>query len=94
MQRVYLKGFIRVPAQDLAAVEAELPNHIELTRAEPGCLEFRVEARAEAAGTFDVYECFAGRQAFDAHQARVRASTWGQVSANAEREYEVWEDTP
>ncbi len=33
-----LKGFIIVPPNDLAEVKDELDKHIQLTRAETGCL--------------------------------------------------------
>jgi len=42
MPKVFLNGHIDVPQERLAEVEAALPLHIELTRAEPGCLSFQV----------------------------------------------------
>ncbi|MEM7217925.1 MAG: antibiotic biosynthesis monooxygenase [Pseudomonadota bacterium] len=89
MTKITLSGRIDVPPADLAAVLAELPNHVALTRQEPGCLVFRVEPRFDAPNVFDVYEEFEDEAAFEAHQARVRTSTWGTVSAGASRQYKI-----
>jgi len=42
MSKVILEGYIVVPDADLLRVQAELPNHIALTRKELGCLVFNV----------------------------------------------------
>lgn len=87
MPNVILKGFIIVPEQDLNAVKAELITHKRLTLAEPGCLVFDVVQCATTPYQFDVYEEFVNRESFVLHQARVKASAWGKVSANVERHY-------
>lgn len=89
MTKVILKGYIEVPPEDLSAVQHALPEHIELTRAEPGCLVFNVEADPEYPNRFHVYEEFCDAQVFAAHQERVQNSSWGHVSANVERHYQV-----
>ena len=89
--RVILTGHIDVPEDRRHAVAQALPEHIRLTRAEPGCLFFTVEADALVPGRYEVHECFADRSAFDAHQARARASDWGRVSAGLSRDYRVRE---
>ena len=86
---VTLQGFIIVPNGDLDAVQTELPHHISLTQEEAGCLVFSVQQRPEALNQFDVYEQFEDQDAFEVHQARVTASTWGQVTQNVERHYKV-----
>lgn len=91
MSKIVLEGYIEVPESDLAAVVAELPRHIALTRAEPGCIEFEVNQRADATLVFDVYEQFESQSAFDAHQTRVRASKWAVVTGNVSRHYRVRE---
>lgn len=91
MKRIVLSGHITVPDQELQAVREELPVHIAATKAEPGCLVFRVEEDPNQPGRFEVYEEFVSREAFDAHQERVRASDWGQISKNAERSYSIEE---
>lgn len=87
MPKVILKGFIIVPEPDLDAVKAELINHKRLTMAEPGCLVFEVVQCTTNPNRFDVYEEFIDRDSFERHQARVKSSAWGKVSANIERHY-------
>ncbi|MDQ1197833.1 antibiotic biosynthesis monooxygenase family protein [Agrobacterium sp. SORGH_AS 787] len=40
--KIYLSGYLDVPEDRREAVADALPHHIELTRAEPGCLSFEV----------------------------------------------------
>jgi len=93
MSRVILKGFIIVPSNDLAAVKDELDNHIQLTRSESGCLIFKVNQDTLNPCRFDVYEEFVDQAAFQAHQARVKSSHWGEITVNVERFYTVTEST-
>lgn len=88
MAKVTLKGYILVPEKDLQEVRRELINHRRLTLDEPGCMSFIV---TENPLRFDVFEEFVDRQAFALHQARVRASRWGQVSVDVTRHYEIFE---
>jgi quinol monooxygenase YgiN len=69
-------------------VRAHLPDHIRLSRAEPGCLSFNVTQDADQL-VWSVSESFTNRAAFDAHQARTRASLWGQATAHLERRFNV-----
>ena len=89
MAKVILQGFILVPAADLENVKAELPIHKRLTLQETGCLTFEVTPDEQNPYRFDVYEEFVNQEAFDYHQARVKASKWGEVTKNVERFYEV-----
>ncbi|WP_081959571.1 putative quinol monooxygenase [Aeromonas finlandensis] len=93
MSRVILKGFIIVPPNDLTAVKDDLDNHIQLTRAETGCLIFKVTQDALNPCRFDVYEEFVDETAFQAHQTRVTSSRWGKITINVERFYTVTEST-
>ena len=86
---VILKGFIIVPSNDLTAVKNELDNHIQLTRSETGCLIFQVTQDPLNPCRFDVYEEFVDEAAFQAHQARVKSSRWGEITVNVERHYTV-----
>jgi quinol monooxygenase YgiN len=88
-KKVYLDGQIDVPADRLTAVEAALPVHIALTRAEPGCLKFEVTACEAVEGRFLVSEIFTNQTAFDAHQTRTKASDWFQVTAGIPRNYVI-----
>ena len=91
--KVVLRGHIVVPIEDLEAIEAALANHIALTRNEPGCLIFEVNADTSDPCRFNVYEEFTNRAAFEAHQQRVQASDWGKVTRGATRHYAVFEET-
>ena len=89
---VILTGHIDVPADRLADVEAALPEHIRLSRAEPGCARFEVSPDPAVPGRFHVSEEFTDRAAFDAHQARAGASDWARVSAGIPRDYRIEDD--
>ena len=89
MSRLILTGYIQVPPDDLEAVRAELPNHIELTRAEAGCLVFEVLQDNDDPYRFTVYEEFADRASFEHHQARVKHSRWGAITSRVARHYEI-----
>lgn len=89
--QIRLTGHIDVPADRLPAIEAALADHIAVTRAEAGCLLFSVEPSGEVPGRFLVSELFRDRAAFDSHQARVRSSAWGLISAGIPRSYTIEE---
>jgi len=86
---IYLNGHIDVPKERIAAVEAALPKHIELTRSEPGCVSFEVVASTQIEGRFKVAEMFVDQAAFDAHQERTKASDWFRVTEGMERNYDI-----
>ncbi len=88
-RKVYLDGYLDIPAERLAQVMAALPLHIELTRAETGCLKFEVTESVEVRGRLDVSEIFIDQAAFEAHQARNRASAWFRVTEGIERHFNI-----
>lgn len=75
------------PSQ-VEAVRQHLPEHIRLTRGEPGCLSFEV-TQSDDPMVWRVEELFVDRLAFDDHQARTRTSTWAKATATIMRDYEV-----
>ncbi len=87
--KVCLRGYLVVPADRLEQVRTALPEHIALTRAEPGCLSFEVVEDAEIPGRYNVSEMFEDQTAFDAHQVRTRASAWFKVTDGIPREYSI-----
>lgn len=89
MAKVILSGYIIVPTHDLKAVQIELTKHIQLTRQEMGCLVFTVEQSPDDPARFNVYEEFTCQQAFELHQQRVKNSTWGDVTKNVTRHYQL-----
>ncbi len=86
---VILSGYVDVPDADIAIVEKHLPTHIRLSRAEDGCISFNVHVDPENPNRYLVDEEFATQASFDAHQTRVRASEWGQVTAHLNRKYKI-----
>ncbi len=87
--RVILKGFIEVPRADRDRVIAQLDQHIRLTRAEPGCLKFEINAWENNPFCFDVEEEFVDSQAYWFHQQRLKGSTWATATGNVKRDYTV-----
>jgi quinol monooxygenase YgiN len=88
-------GIVRLTGQlicttpaDAAIVRAYLPTHIALSRAEPGCLSFNVQQTDDPL-VWHLDESFADQAAFDAHQARTRASEWYQKTAHIRRAFAV-----
>lgn len=75
---------------EAAIVRQYLPLHIQLSRAEPGCLSFDVPQIAPL--LWEVRESFTDAAAFDAHQTRTRASEWYRQSASIARDYQITED--
>ena len=76
--------------EQAALVREHLPEHIRLSRAEPGCVDFEVDHLGSTIWRVD--ERFEDRAAFEAHQARTKASAWGHATLGIAREYEISED--
>lgn len=72
--------------QELAIVLRHLPEHIRLSRAEPGCLSFEVR-QSDDPLIWLVEESFVSQEAYDAHQTRTRASAWFAASGHIRRAY-------
>ena len=70
-------------AQMMLALDL-LPQHVSLSRAEPGNLRFNVDPAGPLVWTMD--EEFVDEAAFIAHQQRGRDSEWGRVTAGIRRE--------
>lgn len=79
-------------AEQLRSVLDNLPEHILLTRREPGCLHFEVVQRRDEPMLWDVEERFVDQAAFEAHQERTRASVWAEQTRDIVREYRVVTD--
>jgi quinol monooxygenase YgiN len=93
MGTVRLVGnLICASADEVDIVRKFLPEHIRLTVSEPGCLSFAV-TQTEDPMIWRVEERFTDRRAFEAHQARTRASAWGAATAAIRRDYEILVDT-
>lgn len=68
-------------------VRRHLPEHVRLTRQEPGCRLFEVTECGPL--SWRVHEQFDDRAAYEAHQARTRDSDWGRATAGLRRDYEL-----
>ncbi|TNM67265.1 antibiotic biosynthesis monooxygenase [Streptomyces sp. NP160] len=87
MDEVRLTGqLVCRTADDVRLVTELLPQHVRLSRAEPGCLSFDV-GLTDDGRTWQVDELFDSPEAFRAHQVRVRGSAWGRATAHLERRY-------
>ncbi len=89
--KIRLTGYIQVPDDRFSDVRAGLADHIRLTRQEPGCISFEVTENPDIPGRFDVAETFADKAAFDAHQTRIKASPWAEITAGIPRDYDITE---
>lgn len=73
-------------ATEADIVRKHLPEHVRLTRAEAGCLSFNVLPTADPL-VWQVDESFSDAAAFEAHQARTRASIWHRATAHVKRDF-------
>lgn len=86
---VHLSGkVICADEQQVALIAAHLPEHIRLSRAEPGCLSFEVR-QSEDPLIWSVEESFTDQTAFDAHQTRTKASPWFAATGHIRRVYQI-----
>jgi len=92
MARITVTGFLIARSLDEAdAVSVLLPEHLRLTRDETGCVLFDVFRSTADPCRFAVHEVFVDRAAYEAHQARTRASPWWQSTRDIPREYVLTE---
>ena len=88
---IRLKGHLICLTEDEAqTVRTHLPDHMRLSRLEPGCLSFDV-TQTDDPLIWDVRESFRTREDFDAHQTRTRASEWFNATRHILRDFRVEE---
>ncbi len=86
---IHLTGTLTCITQDdQKIVETYLPDHITLSRAEPGCVSFSVTQTADPLVWY-LDETYVDQAAFEAHQARNRASVWWQKSQGLVRDFQL-----
>ena len=89
MAQVVLSGVLVCRSDaEVAIVQRVLDRHVELTRAEPGCVSFTVEQTGDPR-VWQVDEVFTDAAAFRLHGERAGLSEWGQETAGIERRYTV-----
>ena len=72
------------------AVRRFLPEHIRLTKNEPGCVSFNVLETSDPL-IWTVDKLFVDQKSFDAHQVRTKQSRWAAETAAIVRQYEIQE---
>ncbi|MGQ0611055.1 MAG: putative quinol monooxygenase [Paracoccaceae bacterium] len=75
-------------AEEAATVRLHLPAHLRLSRADAGCLSFKIAQSADPL-VFDVDESFQTRADFEAHRDRARQSDWARATADLRRDYRL-----
>ncbi len=89
MSNVFLSGYLVCSDHDQVEVVAQhLPLHVELTRAEDGCISFQVNLTQNPL-VWQVDEQFLDSASFRSHQQRIAVSEWGRATAGIERRYEI-----
>lgn len=92
MSHVILTGFLICRTLEEAdRVASLLPEHIRLTRAEPGCKTFEVIRSMADPVRFAVREIFTSRADFEAHQTRALTTLWGRSTKGIPRDYVLTE---
>lgn len=67
-------------------VRTYLPEHVRLSRAEPGCVKFDV-IQGDDPLVWHLDEAFKDAEAFAAHQTRTKATIWAEKTANFIRDF-------
>ena len=89
---IRLTGTLTCPMPDDQIIAGTyLPDHISLSRAEPGCITFNAVQTADPA-VWQIDESYRDQAAFDAHQTRNRASVWWRMSQSMVRDFRITED--
>ncbi len=86
---VRILGTLTATGHDIERARQLIPEHIALSRAEPGCLRFELTEDDQTPGLWRLDELFADQAAFDHHQQRTRASIWGRESGGMVRDFTV-----
>ena len=88
---LHLTGYLDIDPSCLEEIRAAMPDHIRLSRAEPGCLSFELRFDRQCSTRLLVEEVFCDRAAFEAHQARMLASPWAEITRGIARHYQISE---
>ena len=90
MSEIHLTGQLACNTEDeVRSVTLHLPEHIERTRAELGCVSFVVTPPDWGPWVCSVGERFEDERVFELHQERVAGSEWGRAATGIERLYSI-----
>ena len=81
---------ICVSKEEVHLVMKLLPEHIELTHQEEGCISFEVK-QSHDPFIWKVLEVFDSMKSFKYHQSRTASSIWGVKTQNIKRQYKISE---
>ena len=81
---------ICVSKEEVHLVMKLLPEHIELTHQEEGCISFEVK-QSHDPFIWEVLEVFFFFKSFKHHQSRTASSIWGVKTQNIKRQYKISE---
>ena len=91
MARIHVTGRLICQTEEQAGIaRTHLPEHIRLSREEPGNLRFDL-TQGDDPMVWHLDELFESAEAFAAHQARTKESAWGKASAGITRDFTVTE---
>ena len=89
MTQIHLTGQLVCNTEHEArVVSLHLPEHIERTRAERGCVSFTVTPTSDPL-IWRVEERFSDQRVYELHQQRVASSEWGRATQGIERRYSI-----
>lgn len=80
-------GYVIAPEDDLPNILSEMPKHIALSRAEPGCVRFDLWQDDIDPMKLHMIEIFKDLNAAEFHRDRMKHTNWKKAAANIERDY-------
>jgi len=92
MTKIIMAGYVIIPSAERNIFKAVITDHIRLTLAEAGCLDFKIIPVKDNNCKFSVYEEFVDKAAFEHHQTRNAKSNWAKINVNMERHYSFLEE--
>lgn len=88
---IKITGTLTASGEDIERARRLIPEHIALSRAEPGCLKFELTEDANQPGLWRLDELYRDENAFAHHKQRTKASRWGQESTDMVRDFVIEE---
>lgn len=88
-KRVFIEGYLDVPAEAFDAAQPVWHEHVDLSLKEPGCQKFAFRFDDDIVGRIWISEIYDNADAFEAHKARTGNSDWGRVGKDFLRNIDV-----